>query len=64
MTHLNKLSKNIHTAVIICHNPSITNFVNTYTDSLIDNVPTTGAVLITFDSADWASVRAADYNGF
>ena len=42
---------------IVCHNPAITDFVNQYSDALIDNVPTTGAVQITFDIPDWKSTN-------
>jgi phosphohistidine phosphatase len=44
-------------AVLICHNPSITNFVNRYTTTGVSDVPTTGAVLITFDTKDWKSIE-------
>ena len=57
MDHLKSLDKKIKNAVVICHNPSITDFVNRYSDTMIDNMPTTGAVLITFDSADWPSIK-------
>lgn len=43
---------------IVCHNPAITDFVNQYSDSLIDNVPTVGAVRITFDAADWRGINS------
>lgn len=42
---------------IVCHNPAITDFVNLYADIRIDNVPTTGAVLITFDGKRWKEIN-------
>lgn len=31
---------------IICHNPAITNFINSYTNARIDNVPTCGCAVL------------------
>ncbi|MCW3127814.1 MAG: histidine phosphatase family protein [Bacteroidetes bacterium] len=58
LSHLQGLDKKPKNAVVICHNPSITDFVNRYTNTGVDNVPTTGAVLITFDTDDWRSIDA------
>lgn len=41
---------------IVCHNPAITDFVNQYSNKYLVNVPTTGAVHITFDTDDWAAI--------
>ena len=57
LSHIRSLDKKISKAVIVCHNPSVTNFVNTYTGSRIDNVPTTGAVLIHFDCDKWNEIN-------
>jgi phosphohistidine phosphatase len=57
LAHLHKLNKRTDKAVVICHNPSITNFVNRYTTTGVIDVPTTGAVLITFDIKDWKSIE-------
>ena len=46
-----------HTIAIVCHNPAITDFVNTYSDTYLANVPTTGAIHISFDTDDWKEVR-------
>lgn len=46
-----------HTIAIVCHNPAITDFVNTHSDIYLANVPTTGAIQITFDTDDWQEVR-------
>lgn len=54
--HLRSLSDSIANAVVICHNPSITYFINRYSDTYIDNVPTTGAALIHFDRDHWAEI--------
>ena len=57
LAHINGLGKKVSRAVIICHNPSVTNFVNRYTDTIIDDVPTTGAVLIRFDRESWGKIE-------
>ncbi len=31
---------------VICHNPAITDFINTYTNARIDNVPTCGCAVL------------------
>ena len=31
---------------LICHNPAITDFINTYTNACIDNVPTCGCAVL------------------
>ena len=53
--------KNAHpdhdTIAIVCHNPAITDFVNTHSDSYLANVPTTGAIHITFDTDNWKDVK-------
>lgn len=56
ISHLRGLDDTISNAVVICHNPSITNFLNRYSDTFIDNVPTTGAALIRFDKGHWADI--------
>ncbi|MEC3908192.1 histidine phosphatase family protein [Tamlana sp. 2201CG12-4] len=39
------------------HNHAITNFVNTYGDLYIDNVPTCGVVTIAFPLNDWGGLK-------
>jgi phosphohistidine phosphatase len=57
LAYINKMDRQIERVAIICHNPSITDFVNRYSTTTIDNVPTTGAVLITFETNDWQSIK-------
>lgn len=42
--------------VVFGHNEAITDFVNKFGDILIDNVPTSGFVMITFENAQWAEI--------
>ncbi|TGV01139.1 SixA phosphatase family protein [Flavivirga rizhaonensis] len=43
--------------MIFGHNHAITAFVNTYGSSRIDNVPTSGVVVIEFDIVNWKSLN-------
>jgi len=41
---------------IFGHNPSFTHFANDFLDVSIDNLPTAGVVIITFECATWADI--------
>jgi|GEM_PF-90917 len=58
------LNDEYQTITIVCHNPAITDFVNRYSDSSIDNVPTTGAVMISFDTENWKGIEKGKLNWF
>lgn len=45
--------KTISTLMIFGHNHALTAFVNTYGDKYIDNVPTSGLVMIEYDIDAW-----------
>jgi phosphohistidine phosphatase len=36
----------VNSLFVICHNPAITDFINTYTNARIDNVPTCGCAVL------------------
>jgi phosphohistidine phosphatase len=42
---------------IVCHNPAITDFARQYSEVAIDNVPTSGAIGITFDVSHWQDIK-------
>jgi phosphohistidine phosphatase len=42
---------------IVCHNPAVTDFVNQYSNTYLANVPTAGAVHITFDVSVWKDIK-------
>ena len=48
---------NIKVLMIFGHNNAITNFVNTYGDVMIDNVPTCGVTIIDFDIKKWSYLK-------
>ena len=50
------LDDTLDTVMIFGHNEGFTNVVNSFGNSYIDNVPTTGLVHLSFDVNDWASV--------
>jgi phosphohistidine phosphatase len=50
--------------IIFGHNPAITNFVNKFGDSIIDNVPTSGFVKLNFSISDWNSIKTANTEYF
>ena len=43
--------------VVFGHNEGITDFVNTFGDIYLDNVPTSGLVPIIFDTPSWSMLR-------
>jgi phosphohistidine phosphatase len=43
--------------ILFGHNEAITNFVNTFGNLTVDNVPTAGFVSISFDGGDWGNIR-------
>lgn len=54
------LDDSLNAVAIFSHNPGITEFVNTLTDSAaIDNLPTTGIYAIQFQVQKWADFKKA-----
>lgn len=43
--------------ILFGHNEAITDFVNKFGDSVINNVPTAGFVFIEFDSDSWKNIK-------
>ncbi len=43
--------------ILFGHNEAITNFVNTFGDIAIDNVPTSGFVSLSFEEDNWNDIR-------
>ena len=43
-------------AMIIAHNPGLTNLINAISDITLDNLPTTGLVEINFDCTKWSDI--------
>lgn len=50
---IRKCDDTVDCLMVFGHNNAMTNFVNTYGDKMIDNVPTCGFTAITFDIHHW-----------
>lgn len=50
--------KTMDCIMVFGHNHAITDFVNTYGDQFIENVPTCGLVIIDFEISDWSNLKA------
>ena len=56
INNINYYDEQYNSAMIIAHNPGLTNFVNEITNVMLDNLPTTGLVEINFDCAKWTDI--------
>ncbi len=48
------LDSDLSTVMLVCHNPTITEFANCMSGASIDNVPTSGLVKLRLNSHNWA----------
>lgn len=56
-----KMCKNEHdTLILFGHNDAITKFVNKFGSETFENVPTSGVVVINFDTDDWSTIEKGD----
>ena len=55
-------SDDYQTAMIIAHNPGLTNLINNITNISIDNLPTTSIAKIDFDCDHWRDVSSKNSN--
>lgn len=53
---IRKAPDEVDTLIVFGHNEGITEFVNTFGDIYIDNVPTSGLVPITFNINSWKDI--------
>jgi phosphohistidine phosphatase len=51
----------LESAMLVGHNPTLTNFVNHYLSDKIDWLPTSGLVGITFDTQKWEDLSLAKH---
>lgn len=56
INNINCYDEKYNSAMIIAHNPGLTNLVNELTDLILDNLPTTGLVEINFDCEMWSDI--------
>ena len=55
-------SEDYQSAMIIAHNPGLTNLINSITNILLDNLPTTGISEINFDCSKWNDISLQNSN--
>ena len=53
---IRSIDNNFHKIYMIGHNPGITDFANTLTDTFIDNIPTAGVFAAKFDVTKWTDI--------
>ena len=49
--------KTNNNAIIVGHNPGLTNIINKLTNLKLDNLPTSGIVIIVFDVDNWKNIN-------
>lgn len=54
---IKEVSKEINSLMVFGHNHAITDFVNTYGNKYIENVPTCGITIIDFDIDNWSDLK-------
>ena len=55
-------SDDYQSAVIIAHNPGLTNLINNITTMSLDNLPTTGIAEIEFNINGWSDISYENSN--
>jgi len=56
------LSDEINSAMLVGHNPTLTNFANLFLDEKIEWLPTSGLVSISFHTDQWVNLSEAKYS--
>ena len=51
----------LNSAMIIAHNPTLTDFANEFAVPVIDNLPTTGVICVEFETDNWHEITNAKY---
>ena len=57
---INNLDNELKTVALFSHNPGITSFVNSLTQTRIDNMPTCGIFAVKADVKSWGDFTAAE----
>jgi len=52
-----KINNKYNKAIIVGHNPGLTNIINKLTNLKLDNLPTSGIVIIVFDVDNWKKIN-------
>lgn len=54
------LPAHLQSVIVVCHNPGITDFINTLTNVHLTNMPTCGIFAISIDSQNWSDFSTAN----
>jgi phosphohistidine phosphatase len=54
---IKQCGNSVNELMVFGHNNAITNFVNSFGDKIIDNVPTSGVVIIEFNISSWRELK-------
>ena len=57
---ISKTSSDVNSVIIFSHNPGVTEFVNTLTDTRIDDMPTCAVFIATINIDKWSNFEKAD----
>lgn len=57
---LAETTEDVHAIAIFGHNPTFTDYANLFVNSSIDKIPTTGVVVLTFDSENWSDISRSN----
>ncbi len=59
---INNYSESFTSALIIAHNPGLTNLINDISKMYLDNLPTTGVVDLDFNCTKWSHISSSNIN--
>ncbi len=51
------IDNKVSSIMIFGHNPTFTNFANKFVKNQIDNIPTSGVVILKFDADNWSNIN-------
>ena len=57
---ITQTASNVNSVIIFSHNPGVTEFVNTITDTRVDDMPTCAVFIATIKSDTWSDFEKAD----
>lgn len=57
---IKEVDASINNLMVFGHNHAVTNFVNTYGDKFIENVPTCGVTIISFNIDNWSDLKKGE----
>ena len=55
------LDNSISTVMVVGHNPTLTDMVNHFSKTMIDNLPTSAVAVVTFKTDEWEKTGSSKY---